>query len=99
MFMGEKFGQDTVWEKHLGRELRQTEIEIEAILNEKMVTLGDVMRLQVGTTMLLDCKPDDEVVIKCGGVELTTARLGRKGDKVAVSLSDPIKRKQREEML
>ncbi len=97
MFMGEKFGQDTVWEKHLGKELRQTDIDIHAILNEKDVTLGDVIRFKVGSTILLDCKPDDEVMLKCGGVELTKGKLGRLGDKMAVSITEPIRNKLREE--
>jgi flagellar motor switch protein FliM len=94
MFMGEKFGQDTVWEKHLGKELRQTDLPVDAVLNEKQILLGDVMRFKVGSTLMLDCKPDDDIVLKSGGVELTTGRLGRIGDKMAVSLNDPIKRKQ-----
>lgn len=94
MFMGEKFGQDTVWEKHLGKELRQTDLPVSAVLNEKQIVLGDVVRFKVGSTLMLDCKPDDDIVLKSGGVELTTGRLGRIGDKMAVSLNDPIKRKQ-----
>ncbi len=94
MFMGEKFGQDTVWEKHLGKELRQTDLPVDAVLNEKEIMLGDVVKFKVGSTLMLDCKPDDDIVLKSGGVELTTGRLGRIGDKMAVSLNDPIKRKQ-----
>ncbi len=97
MFMGEKFGQDTVWEKHLGKELRQTDIPVDAILSEKNVTLGDVLRFKVGSTVLLDCKPDDEITLKCGNIELMRGRLGRLGDKMAVSISEPMRRKQRED--
>jgi flagellar motor switch protein FliM len=93
MFMGENFGQDTVWEKYLGKELRSTNIEVEAIFNEKMVTLKDVMSLKVGSTMLLDCTPDDDITIRCGGIPVATASLGRVGDSVAISLHDAVKRK------
>lgn len=89
MFMGEKFGQDTVWEKHLGKELRHTEVDLEAVLSEKEVTLGDVMRFKVGSTLLLDCDPEDEIVIKCGGVSISRGKLGRMGDHLAVSVSEP----------
>ena len=94
--MGENFGQDTVWEKHLGKELRSTNVEVEAVLNEKTVTLKDVMGFQVGTTVLLDCSPDDEVTIRCGGIAVTTGMLGRMGEQIAVSLNDAIKRKPKE---
>ena len=60
MFMGDNFGQDTVWEKHLGKELRSTNITMDAVLHEKMVTLKDVMSFKVGTTVLLDCTPEDD---------------------------------------
>jgi len=94
MFMGENFGQDTVWEKHLGKELRNTNVEIEAVLTEKTVTLKDVMALQVGSTVMLDCTQDDPVTLRCGGIPVTTGTLGRVDDHIAISIRDPIKRKK-----
>ena len=96
MFMGENFGQDTVWEKYLGKELRSTNVEVEAVFNEKLVTLKEVMSLKVGSTMLLDCSPDDDITIRCGGIPVTTGSLGRVGESIAVSLHDPVKRKLRD---
>jgi len=96
MFMGENFGQDTVWEKHLGKELRNTNIELEAVLKEKMVTLKDVMSLKVGSTLLLDCTPDDEITMRCGGIPVTTGLLGKVGESMAISLNDAIQRKMKE---
>jgi flagellar motor switch protein FliM len=93
MFMGENFGQDTVWEKHLGRELRNTAVTIEAAFGEKEVTLKDIMGLKVGSTLLLDCTPDDDITLRCGGIPVTTGLLGRVGEHVAVSLNDAVKRK------
>jgi flagellar motor switch protein FliM len=93
MFMGENFGQDTVWEKHLGRELRNTAVTVEAVLKEKEITLKDVMEFKVGSTLLLDCNMDDDLTLRCGGIPVTTAMMGRVGDKVAISLNDPIKRR------
>ena len=54
MFMGEKFGQDSVWERHLGREVHQTVVDIEAVLDEKPISLGEIMNLQVGSTIMLN---------------------------------------------
>ena len=96
MFMGENFGQDTVWEKHLGKELKNTEIELEAILPAKTMTLKDVMSFQVGKTVLLDCEPDEDVILRCGSIDLTTATLGKVGDSIAVSLKSSIKRKTKD---
>lgn len=92
MFMGEKFGQDSVWERHLGREVGQTYVDVEAILDERRISLGEVVNLKIGSTVLLNSSPDDPIVLKCGGVELTTARLGRVGDTMAVSLNEEIRK-------
>ncbi len=40
MFMGEKFGRDSIWEIHLAQELWQTQIDIHAILNQMDVSLA-----------------------------------------------------------
>ena len=94
MFMGENFGQDTVWEKHLGKELRNTSIELEAVLKEKTLTLKDVMGFQIGSTVLLDCAPDDIVTMRCGGIPITGGVMGRVGENLAISITDPIKRRK-----
>ena len=90
MFMGEKYGQDSVWERHLGREVGQTEVDLEAVLDERKITLGEVVDLKIGSTILLDVTPDDPVKIKCGGVPLTTAQVGRVGDKIAIAINENI---------
>lgn len=92
MFMGEKFGQDSVWERHLGKEVQQTMMELEAILEERPVGLGEIMNLKVGSTLMLNCKPDDLIKITSSGVQLTTGKLGKVGDKLAVSFVDEVKR-------
>lgn len=92
MFMGEKFGQDSVWERHLGREVGQTYVDVEAILDERRISLGEVVGFKIGSTVLLNATPDDPIVLKCGGVELTTGRLGRVGDTMAVSLDEDIRK-------
>lgn len=94
MFMGEKFGQDTQWERHLGREVQQTDVDIEAVMDEMQVPLGDVINFEVGSTILLDVKPNADVKLRCGSVYLGSARLGRMGDKIAVSLNQDIKQQK-----
>lgn len=90
IFMGEKFGQDSVWEKHLGKELRLANVDVRAVLDEKTVPIGDIIRLKVGSTMLLDCSPQTDITMQCGDIKLTKAKLGRLGDRMAVSLIDAV---------
>ncbi len=91
LFMGEKFGQDSVWERHLGREVGQADIELEVVLDERKIALGDVIDLKIGSTILLETSPEDPVRIKCGGVPVTTGQVGRVGDRIAISINDDIR--------
>lgn len=91
LFMGEKFGQDSVWERHLGREVGQADIEIEAVLDERKISLGEVVDLKIGSTILLDVSPEDPVRIKCGGIPVTTGQVGRVGDRIAIAVNEDIR--------
>jgi flagellar motor switch protein FliM len=93
MFIGEKFGQDKQWENHIGGEVRQTLVDVEVLLNEKPMSLAEVLQFKVGTTILLDCEAEDPVSVRCGGVEVCTAQVGRVGDTIAVSLNDQVRSK------
>lgn len=97
MFMGERFGQDSVWERYLGREVSQTNVEVNAILDERAIGLGEVVDFKVGNTIMFECAPDDPILLKSGGVALTTAQIGRVGDKLAVALNEDI-RQYRQQM-
>jgi flagellar motor switch protein FliM len=90
MFMGEKFGQDTIWENHLANELWSTELQVDAVLDELTMPLRDVMDLQVGQTVMLNYGPDSPVEIRCGGIPMLRGRMGRLGDNIAVRVEQRI---------
>ena len=85
-FMGEKFGRDSIWESHLREELWATEVELDAILDERSLRLSDVMALKVGDRLELNVGVNDSVRIRCANAPIFTGRLGRKGSKMAVRL-------------
>jgi flagellar motor switch protein FliM len=91
MFMGEKFGRDSTWEGHLATELSQAEISVAAVLYEAKLPLHQIMKLDVGDTLMLELKPDTPVVVRCGDVTLTEGRMGRVGERVAVRVSKPLR--------
>jgi flagellar motor switch protein FliM len=95
MFMGEKFGRDSIWEGHLATELWSTELEIDAVLDEQTLPLGEVRDLPVGQTLLLNSGPQSEVELRSGGVPRFTGRMGRKGAHVAVQVSNLLPRQDR----
>ena len=88
MFSGESFGGDVSWEGFLGEEVKTTTVEVRAELDKKKVSLKDLASLQVGSTMVMENKPDDDMKITCNGVELFKGKLGSFGDNVAISLTD-----------
>ncbi|MBO6503806.1 MAG: flagellar motor switch protein FliM [Kordiimonadaceae bacterium] len=83
-FMGEKFGRDTIWETHLATELWRADVDLNAIMDEVSMSLGDVMNFEVGQTILFNKTPNDEVILKCGDVPMVSGAIGRAGQHVAV---------------
>jgi len=94
MFMGEKFGRDSIWEGHLATELWRTNVEIEAVLDELPLSLNEVMNFEVGQTLLLNVGPEARIELRCGGVGLLNGRMGRVGHQVAVRVENTIKKRQ-----
>ena len=84
MFMGEKFGRDSIWENHLATELWSTELDIEAVLDQQMMQLGQVMNFKVGDTVMLNATPDSQVKLRCGGIPMVAGSMGRVGNNIAI---------------
>ncbi|HLL28385.1 MAG TPA: flagellar motor switch protein FliM [Xanthobacteraceae bacterium] len=91
-FMGDKFGRDPIWEGHLATEIWQAGAEVDAVLYDGSLPLKRLMNLEVGDTLMLDIKPDALVKVRCGEVVLTEGRMGRVGERIAVSVAKPLRR-------
>jgi flagellar motor switch protein FliM len=92
MFMGEKFGRDSIWESHLATELWSTNVEIEAVLDQQVMLLKQVMELEVGDTLMLNAHPGSAIDLRCGGVHMVEGRMGRIGKNVAVRVSEGMRK-------
>ena len=88
MFMGEKFGRDSIWEGHLTAELWQTEVEIKGVLDELELTLGEVMHWQEGSRLELACTPSSMVELRCGDVKMFRGQMGRRNSNIALRVND-----------
>jgi len=86
MFMGEKFGRDSIWETHLAEELWMTEVELEAVLDTQTMRLGDVFDMRKGSHMDLGATPESQVMLLCGDVPMYLGRMGRRGDQIAIRI-------------
>lgn len=87
MFMGEKFGRDPIWEGHLATEVYASDIELDAVLFDRRMSLNDVMKLDVGQTLMLETGPEDPVKIQCGDVLLTEGIMGRHEENISIQLT------------
>ena len=88
MFMGEKFGRDSIWENHLATQLWQTRVTIDAVLDEISLSLRDVLGWQVGTQIMLNTNPNGLVDLRCGDQSMFLGRMGRRKGSIAVQIED-----------
>jgi flagellar motor switch protein FliM len=95
MFMGEKFGRDSIWENHLAGEIWLTRVELEAVLEEQTVDLRDMLNLEVGSMIRLNAPSDPMVTLRCGQVPMATGRIGRAGDRLVVRVEERIEKAPR----
>ncbi len=92
MFAGESFGADAPWESHLSSEVMNTYVEIAAILDNKVVTLEDIANLEVGSTIIMNNKPSDDIKVSCGGIEMMVGKMGAIDKNIAISVTSTNKK-------
>lgn len=97
MFMGEKFGRDSIWETHLTKELYQTEVQLQAVLGEMTMPLRDIVNWKIGTKVMFNTRPQDELEMRCGQFPMFRGPVGQKQDNIAVRIERYIPPKQTEE--
>lgn len=91
MFMGEKFGRDSIWENHLATELWATEVDIQAVLDEQELSLNKILSLEVGDTIMLNASPTSPVTLRCGGIGMVSGKMGRSGQNIAVKVDKTLR--------
>ena len=92
MFMGEKFGRDSIWETHLAEELWLTEVGMEAVLDEQVMRLHDLFEMDIGSQFHLNASSDSLVDLRCGDVVMYTGQMGRRGDHIAIRIKDRVEK-------
>ena len=94
MFMGEKFGRDSIWETHLAEELWITDVDLNAVLDEQIMRLKDVFDLKVGSRVMFSATPESSIELRCGQVPMYTGKMGRKGDRIAIRIEGKAPKKK-----
>lgn len=97
MFMGEKFGRDSIWENHLTDELYKTDVQLQAVLGEKILSLGEMLNWKPGSQILFPTKTEDELELRCGHFPMFKGPVGQKEGQIAVQIERYIEPKEEEE--
>ena len=84
MFMGEKFGRDSIWETHLAEEMWFTEVPLEAVLDTQVLPLSRVLDMKVGSKMLLNATADSPIILRCGDQPMFVGKMGKRGANIAI---------------
>ena len=86
MFVGEKLGQDSIWETHLADEVWFSNVKTEAVLDSVKMNLSNVLQWKKGTHIPLEAMAGDPVLIRCGDRKLFSGRVGNKHKRVVVQI-------------
>ena len=92
MFMGEKFGRDSIWETHLANELWSTDVELDAVLDQIVLSLNDVMNWRPGSQILLNAVPSSPINLRCGEIPLFTGGMGQKNGNMAIKIDKKLRK-------
>ena len=91
-FMGEKFGRDSIWETHLAEELWNTDIDLDVVLDEQVMSLAEVMAFQPGSRLVLTAQLGGSVTLRCGSRTLFEGRIGKRKNRMAVRIEREVPR-------
>ena len=92
MFMGEKFGRDSIWETHLANELWNTDVELDAVLDQVVVSLSEVMNWRPGSQILLNAVPSSPIGLRCGDIPLFVGGMGQKNGNMAIKINKKLRK-------
>ena len=90
MFMGEKFGRDSIWESHLTKELYKTDVQLQAILGELTLPLGEMLDWEIGTQVMLPTRMEENLELRCGHFPMFKGPVGQRQGSIAVRIENYI---------
>ncbi|RYE12946.1 MAG: flagellar motor switch protein FliM [Rickettsiales bacterium] len=95
VFVGEKFGKDSEWESHLQTELMNTNVDLKAVLNNKNVLMHEIINLKIGSTIIMDISPQDDILLYCENIKMFSGKLGKTGNKIAINITNNLNSKEK----
>jgi flagellar motor switch protein FliM len=87
VFIGDKFGVDSVWEERLTNRAYDIDLELEAVITNTPTKIIDIANLKPGDTIVINHKYEDDITVKCGSLDLFKGQIGKVDDKVAINVT------------
>jgi flagellar motor switch protein FliM len=87
-FVGETRESERAWSEALAREIAASMTQVDAVIAEQTICLGALRRLSPGDALLFRNASGALAEIRAGGVALGEARVGRKGEAVAIRIGE-----------
>ena len=87
-------GQSTVrdprWTSQIRKEVQRTEVRLQAILEERQMTLGEISALTVGQIIELQASPRSTVELQCNDEAVFRCLLGQRDGSYVLRIQDTI---------
>src|SRR5262249_17950964 len=85
---------DTRWTERVEREITRSRVTLTAVLEERMMMLGEVVNLEVGQILQLVTTADTRIRIECNGERMMWCHLGKTDDVYTLSVDDYVNQEQ-----
>ena len=90
IFIGDKFGVDSVWEERLTNKVYDIDMELQAVIINTPTKIIDLANLKPGDTIVINHKYEDDIIVKCGHLDLFKGQIGKVDDKVAINVTQTV---------
>ncbi len=85
-FIGESRVADDLWRRRLSQGVASAGVNLEAVLADRVMTIGELEKLRPGDTVTFAADADRGVELRSGAAALAKGRVGRLGETIAVKL-------------
>lgn len=78
------------WRETLASGVSAADLDVAAVLADRVMSVGEVQRLSVGDTLTLGPASDPRVELRVGAAAVAAGRIGKHGASIAIRLDTPV---------
>jgi flagellar motor switch protein FliM len=86
--------KDQRWTKQIQTEVHKTEVKLQAILEERPMTLGEIAGLKIGQVIELQASPRSPVQLQCNDETVFWCQLGQRDGSYVLRIQDSANQEQ-----